>query len=169
MKIAFFLGSFDPPHVGHMHVINRALNEVDIVAVVPTIQNPWKENSTDFELRSKMLEDMVEPFGMSVLIQEVEKELEAPYYSYKTLEKLKDIYKNHELYLICGNDVYGEMHNWKNSEWIFQNFNMLPISRNIINISSTTIRNLVKEGKEIYPYVSKGVRSIIKENNLYKI
>lgn len=167
MKIGIFLGSFDPPHIGHMHIINRALRDLDLVVVVPTIQNPWKENTTDFDIRCQMLDYMIEPFGDSVLIQEIERELEPPYYSYKTLEKLKEIYKNDELYLLCGHDVYGEMHNWKNSDWIFKNFIPLQQSRNLIKVSSTDIRNMVKENMEIYPYVSEEVRDIIRGRNLY--
>lgn len=169
MKVGFLLGSFDPPHIGHMHMISMTLQELDLVVVVPAMQNPWKERqSTNFELRCQMLEDITKPFGDSVIIQDLEKDLEPPYYSYKTLEKLKEIYNKDSLFIICGHDVYGEMHKWNNAKWIFENFIQFPVSRNIINISSTNIRNKVAEYKEIYPYTSEGVRTIINNNNLYK-
>jgi nicotinic acid mononucleotide adenylyltransferase len=60
------------------------------------------------------------------------------------------------------------MHNWMNSEWIFQHFKALPVSRNIIPISSTLVRNKANLGLELYPYVSKDVKQIIKENKLYE-
>ena len=37
-----------------------------------------------------------------------------------------------------------------------------------MDISSTIVRQLVKEGKEPYPYVTESVSEIIKQNNLYK-
>lgn len=73
MKVAFFLGSFDPPHIGHGYVVSKALESMDFVVVVPTMQNPWKERkSTDFELRCQMCEKTFLPLGESVLINDIE-------------------------------------------------------------------------------------------------
>lgn len=169
MKIAFFLGSFDPPHIGHAYAASRALEEMDFVVVVPTMQNPWKENkATDFEIRCKMCEETFKPISESILISEVEKELEPPYYSYKTLKNLKEIWNSAELYLICGSDVYDEIKDWKNSEWILENFKLLPISRDIVTISSSQIRDTVKNDESISFLVTHNVEKIINKNNLYK-
>ena len=169
MKIGYFLGSFDPPHMGHMHLIAQALSKVDLVVLVPTMQNPWKEEkATDFELRVKMCEKAIEPFGDRVKVFSIESELEPPYYSYKTLKKINETRQNDELYILCGTDVYGEMHKWMNSEWIFQNFIPLPTSRSIIPLSSTIVRQNAEKGLELYPYVTKDVKQIIKENKLYE-
>ncbi len=42
MKIALYLGSFNPFHNGHLKVIQQALNDfkIDKVVIVPTMQNP---------------------------------------------------------------------------------------------------------------------------------
>jgi nicotinic acid mononucleotide adenylyltransferase len=115
-----------------------------------------------------MCEKAIEPFGDKVKVFSIESELEPPYYSYKTLKKINETRENDDLYILCGNDVYGEMHNWMNSEWIFQHFKALPVSRNIIPISSTLVRNKAKLNLELYPYVPKDVKQIIKENKLYE-
>lgn len=49
-KIGFLMGSFDPIHIGHLFMASEALNKniVDEVVFVPTFQNPWKPQSTDF-------------------------------------------------------------------------------------------------------------------------
>lgn len=108
--------------------------------------------------------------GESVLISDIEKTLEPPYYSYKTLKNLKEIWNSVELYLICGSDVYDEIKNWKNSEWILENFKLLPISRDIVTISSSQIREMVKndETQHLSFLVTHNVEKIINENNLYK-
>lgn len=171
MKVAFFLGSFDPPHIGHGFVVSKALESMDFVVVVPAMQNPWKERkSTDFELRCQMCEKTFLPLGESVLINDIEKTLEAPYYSYKTLKNLKEIWNSAELYLICGSDVYDEIKNWKNSEWILENFKLLPISRDIVTVSSSQIREMVKndETQHLSFLVTHNVEKMINENNLYK-
>ena len=45
MKIALYLGSFNPFHNGHLEVVKTALNDfkMDKVIIVPTMQNPWKK------------------------------------------------------------------------------------------------------------------------------
>ena len=47
MKVGLLLGSFDPIHIGHVHMATEALNRglVDQVFFVPTMQNPWKEHN----------------------------------------------------------------------------------------------------------------------------
>ena len=41
MKIALYLGSFNPFHKGHLEVVKTALNDfkMDRVVIVPTMQN----------------------------------------------------------------------------------------------------------------------------------
>ena len=45
MKIALYLGSFNPFHNGHLEVVKTALTDFKMngVIIVPTMQNPWKE------------------------------------------------------------------------------------------------------------------------------
>ena len=45
MKIALYLGSFNPFHNGHLEAIKTALKDfkMDRVIIVPTMQNPWKK------------------------------------------------------------------------------------------------------------------------------
>ena len=168
MKVAFFLGSFDPPHIGHAYVVSNALETMDFVVVVPTMQNPWKERkSTDFETRCQMCEETFLQLGDYVLISDIEKDLEPPYYSYKTLKKLKEVWNSAELYIICGEDVYDEIKEWKNSEWILENFKLLPVSRDVVSISSSKIRELIKNKEDTYPFIKDEVKQIIKTNGLY--
>ena len=56
MKIGLLLGSFDPIHMGHLYMAVSVLNEslVDEVILVPSIQNPWKTESSDFRHRCFM-------------------------------------------------------------------------------------------------------------------
>lgn len=46
-KIALFGGSFDPPHVGHVAVVEKALQQLDIekLFIVPAYLNPFKSHA----------------------------------------------------------------------------------------------------------------------------
>ena len=46
MKIYFFGGSFDPPHLGHLKIIETCLNRFDMAhfILIPANQSPLKKN-----------------------------------------------------------------------------------------------------------------------------
>lgn len=49
MNIGVYLGSFNPPHIGHLNCLYQALDTkvIDKVLVVPAFKNPWKSKPTD--------------------------------------------------------------------------------------------------------------------------
>ena len=59
MKIALYLGSFNPFHNGHLKVIKQAIKDfkMDKVVIVPTMQNPWKKKKVlDIDKRIKIID-----------------------------------------------------------------------------------------------------------------
>ena len=65
MKIALYLGSFNPFHSGHLEVVTKYLNlengfYVDKVVIVPTMQNPWKKDKVlDIDKRIEIIYETV--------------------------------------------------------------------------------------------------------------
>lgn len=179
-KIGFLLGSFDPVHIGHLCMATEALNLnlVNKVIFVPSFQNPWKEKSVDFRHRCAML-TRATAYIPNCSVSEVEKLLNSPYYSYNTLKVLKEQYRNDELYLIVGADVASEIKNWYQGEWILKNYKLLIVNRHgylynghidiqrTINISSTDLRNMYQNGKQVYPLIPKEVDDYIKKYKIY--
>ena len=58
MKIALYLGSFNPFHNGHLEVVRTALKDfkMDKVIIVPTMQNSWKkEKVLDIDKRIEII------------------------------------------------------------------------------------------------------------------
>ena len=58
MKIALYLGSFNPFHNGHLKCVKIALKDfkMDKVVIVPTMQNPWKkEKALDIDKRVEII------------------------------------------------------------------------------------------------------------------
>lgn len=180
-KLGLLLGSFDPIHIGHIYMATQALNLklVDDVLFIPAFQNPWKENSTSFWTRCHMVDlalSDLEHCDKST----IESELNPPYYSYNTLIKIKEYYSEYDLYLIVGEDIISEIQNWYRGDWILENFKLIVVSRpnceynnkvdipKTINISSTEIRNMYKEGKQVYPLVPKIVNDYIKQYKIYE-
>ena len=69
MKIALYLGSFNPFHNGHLKVIQQALSDfkMDKVVIVPTMQNPWKKKKVlDIDKRIKIIDISVNSSSITV-------------------------------------------------------------------------------------------------------
>lgn len=181
MKVGFLLGSFDPIHMGHLHMASASLNAglVDEVVFVPSVQNPWKENSTDFRNRCFMISLAIDDMEHCSL-SSIDYRNTEPYYSVNTLKMLQEEYPEDELYLIVGSDIVNDIKNWHEGQWILDNFKLIVVARNgcknldliditkTLEVSSTEIRELAKEKKQIYPLVPKVVSQYIKRFNLYK-
>jgi nicotinate-nucleotide adenylyltransferase len=179
MKVGFLLGSFDPIHMGHLHMAAAVLNceLVDEVVFVPSVQNPWKTDSTDFRNRCFMIQLAIDDMERCSL-SSIDYRNTEPYYSVNTLKMLQEEYPEDELYLIVGADIVNSIKDWHEGEWILENFNLITIARQgseaeavikkTINVSSTEIRTLISDGKQIYPLVPKVIAQYIKRYNLYK-
>ena len=181
MKVGFLLGTFDPIHMGHLYMITSALNDnlVDEVVVVPTVQNVWKDHkATDFHHRCFMAHLAIDNCTTS----SIDYYTPEPHYSYQTLQLLKEEYPDEELYLIVGADIVDDIANWKEGEWILNNFKLIVVNRIgsqfkakvdgyiscTFDVSSTMISYLVKDNKQIYPIVPKAISQYIHRFNLYK-
>ena len=180
MKIAFYLGSFNPFHNGHLKVIETAFarDNVDKVVIVPTMQSPWKYNKVlDLYSRCNIINLSIVPLlgkygNNSVSIDLIERELESPYYSYKTLSRLKEEYNingDNNLYILCGQDTIDSIPRWKEGEKIIKEWEFLVVDRPEGSISSSEIRKLVKECKDISPYVHNRVKDMIKRYYFYEV
>ena len=183
-KLGLFFGSFDPIHNGHQVIAKKALEFVDIVMFIVAKQNPFKDKSKAcFSDRYEMCrqacfwEDKMMPVDF-------EQNLSGK--TWDTLEYIKKVYTNAELYIICGDDTYFDIENWYYGEEILENYKFLIFKRDyqkcitlrdnaqILNVigfdkfSSTLVRQLIEEKSGLVQYyIQPRVCKYIKENNLY--
>ena len=178
MKIALYLGSFNPFHNGHLEVVKTALTDfkMDKVVIVPAMQNPWKKKKVlDIDTRKFIIYWSIEfnqDFDIiinwqrgipSVYIDLIEKELIPPYYSYATLHALKNKYCNDEIFVLCGEDTIKDIPNWMHGGTIIQDYDFLVVDRPEGTISSTYIKEKIKNNETISDYVSPNVVDLIKK------
>ena len=162
MKIALYLGSFNPFHNGHLKVIRTGLEDfgMDKVIIVPTMQNPWKEEKVlDIDKRIRILRfQLQEVFfpkqWLKVGIDNIEKFLTPPYYSYATLHALKNKYCNDEIFVLCGEDTIKDIPNWMNGGQIIIDYDFLIVDRPKNSISSSSIREMLRTRNKMGAYYS---------------
>ncbi|HMR06062.1 MAG TPA: nicotinate-nicotinamide nucleotide adenylyltransferase [Polyangiaceae bacterium] len=113
MRVAFFGGSFNPPHVAHVlactYVISTGLAEQ--VLVVPVYQHPFDKPLAPFEDRLTMAQLAV-GWIPGVEVSAVERELEAPSLTLNTLQHLSREHPSWSMRLMVGSDVLFEAQKW---------------------------------------------------------
>lgn len=119
MRIGLFLGSFNPPHIGHVNIVREVLNckLVDYVWVIPAYQNPNKnvDTSENFSHRYNMCRSMFDlPYTNVNLVESVVK----PKYTYDLLTHLRKDYPTVDFRWIITDETLMEIINgtWYNSD-----------------------------------------------------
>lgn len=186
-KIGLFLGSFNPIHVGHLFIANKALEQTDIEEVwfVVSPQSPDKVDSDllDIEDRLEMVEWSV-IHSPNMRVCDVEKDLPLPSYTINTLRKLEELNPMDEYSIIMGSDNIMNIGEWTNFSEVRDNYRFICFDRpgyevredkyNVVymdvprmEISATYIREELKSGRDIRFLVPNGVISYIKKNKIY--
>lgn len=162
MKIAFYLGSFNPFHNGHLEVVKTALNDfkMDRVVIVPTMQNPAKkEKAIKMFYRIKIIKEYIkQPLILdkpsTICVDPIEQTLIPPYYSYATLHALKTKYCNDEVFILCGEDTMNSIPDWMHGGKIIEDYDFLVVDRPANAISSTQVREILRTRNKMDAYYS---------------
>lgn len=112
MNIALYGGSFDPPHIGHVRVVEAALAAlpIDRLIIVPAYQNPLKQKVC--ASAHKRLEWLKVLFGdmPKVEISDFEIRQNRSVYTIETVEHFRN--KDGTIYLIIGADNLENLSQW---------------------------------------------------------
>lgn len=196
MKIGILGGSFDPPHLGHLSIAEEVLKKLhlDEVWFVPAFVSPHKLSAPPVEAshRMKMLELMLHDKKHFKAL-DIELKKEKPSYTVDTLKELKKSHPKDEFFLIMGDDQLRVFLSWKDPEEIVKLArlvivrrgeetdiaflkNILPLweaaksgllSTSLYPISSTEIRQLIKDGGDLKGFLTDSVIEYIKDRGLY--
>jgi len=192
MKIGLYFGTFNPIHIGHLIIANHfaEYSGLDQIWMVVTPHNPLKNKQTllDDYQRLQLVFLATEDYP-KIKPSDIEFKLSQPNYTVNTLAHLQDKYPEHEFSLILGEDNLNSLHKWKNQEVILQNHEIYVYPRisselensiyktnpkvhiidaPIVEISSTFIRENIKNKKNVRPLMPEKVWEYIDHNNLYK-
>ena len=188
IRTALFGGTFDPLHNGHLTIARSVLEQglADEIWLLVTPCNPWKkdDNLLDDKLRYDMVAEAVRDME-GICASDYEFNLPKPSYSANTLRRISVDYPDREFIITIGADNWVKFHNWREADYILENYPIIvyprqgyPIDRlsgkttlldcPLMNVSSTQIRQMVKDGMSIDEKVPATVARTIKELNLYR-
>ena len=187
IRTALFGGTFNPLHNGHLAIAQSVLEQglADEVWILITPCNPWKKDQAllDDRLRYDMVAQAVKEMD-GVRASDYEFKLDKPSYTANTLRRISANYPDREFILTIGADNWVKFHNWRESDFILNNYPIIVYPRQgypietlsgnvtllncpLMDISSTQIRQMVHNGTPINELVPASVARTIKEKGLY--
>lgn len=192
MRIAIYGGSFNPMHIGHEKIVDYVLNNLnmDKIIVIPVGIPSHRENNLEqSDTRLKICKEIFKG-NKKIEVSDIEIKSEGKSYTYDTLLKLIDLYgENNEFFEIIGEDSLKSLKTWKNYEELLKickfivfrrkddkniqideeflnNKNIIILENEYYDISSTEIRNMVKNNEDISAFVNKKVKKLIEKEYL---
>ena len=196
--IVVFGGSFNPPLNSHFSLAEQIISEyknVEKVIFVPVSEKYEKEGLLNNKYRYEMLKcvcDKNEKFEVS----DIELRKERQPFTIETLDRIQEKYQDKTIWFTTGSDNLKELNTWEKSDELVKKFKVLVLERDddcleeIINnnkflkenensfvkvknnirssLSSSFVREKIREGKSIRYFTPDEVYSYIKTNNLFK-
>lgn len=192
-KILIFGGTFNPIHNGHLILAENSINEegFDKVVFIPTM-NPYYKDTLDFDTRLKMLKMAIKD-NDKFAYSSIEKKYNLEGKLYLILEKISNL-SDDDVTILIGSDSLMNLDWWYKIDEILKKYKILVLRRDdedetiemkineykekygadikVLNnkrveISSSMIREMIKEGKSIKYLVTDEVEKFIKDENLY--
>jgi nicotinate-nucleotide adenylyltransferase len=188
--IGLFFGSFNPIHLGHLVIANYMAHYCGLkeVWLVVSPHNPLKQKSglADMYDRLEMARLALEDTE-HIKASDIEFKLPQPSYTIDTLAHLKEKHPEKEFALIMGADNLSSIKKWKNYEVLLANYPIYIYPRPGVDlsqwrdhpsititdtpqmdISSTFIRNAIKNNNNIQFFVPNKVVEFMDSKSLYK-
>ena len=178
-RVGIYGGTFDPIHLGHLHVITQLIekNLVDQLLVVPAGMPLLRENApiaTGQQRRAMCqlaLADLPTEVATKVQVNPIEILRTGPSYAIDTVEAVAQNYPGDTIVLVIGQDAADKLEQWHRIDELRDMVEFLVIGRprfagngvdiGALDVAATTIRQGLSAA------VSSSVAAFIRENNLY--
>jgi len=190
LKTGLLFGSFNPIHIGHLALANyyAEFTDLDQIWFVVTPHNPLKQKASllNDHKRLELVQLAIDDFP-KFKVSKIEFELPQPNYTIHTLAHLNEKYPHDDFVLIMGEDNLDGFEKWKNYQTILEQYqvyvyprkgyntqkhknhpNVKMVDAPVIEISSTFIREALKNKKDIRYFLPSKVWKLIDDYHLYR-
>ena len=175
-KIALFGGSFNPPHLGHLAILNYLLDQsFDEVWVIPVYQHPFGKPLAPFDHRFHMLTLLCHHLNKhhyQILTLEKDSQKQ-PNYTIDTVKTLKSSYPTYHFTIVIGSDQEVELQKWHHIEDLKKEADFFVLPRQgyhtsfLPNVSSSEIREKLKNQEDISAFTTAEIKKYLIEKRVY--
>ena len=186
-NIALFGGTFDPVHLGHIHIAEAARNALalDQVRFLPCRISPHKSGTapTAAADRLKMLELATAEMPWAV-VDDFETRRDGPSFSWQTAEAMRARFADARLFWIMGTDQWDVLPTWAQPQRLAACVEFIVFARGnppkprsgyVMHVvagshpaSATAIREAIAAGEPNHPWLDPAVARWIHARGLYR-
>lgn len=186
-RIALFGGTFDPVHLGHLSMAQRAHDQLSLgeVRFLPCRVSPHKQQlpPSPAEARLQMLRLATEDQPWAV-VDDSELHREGPSYSWRTAEDMQQRFPDSRLFWIMGSDQWEVLETWDQPERLAELVEFIVVARggtprprpgclmhvltDVHPASASEIRVQLGRGSLGHPWLDPRVADYITANRLYR-
>lgn len=191
MRLGIFGGSFDPPHVGHLLAAVDAFEalSLDTLIFVPAAVQPLKAGMAAASAHHRLaMVRLLIGADPRFAVDSVEIDRAGLSYTVDTLETFAQRFPSAERFFLVGEDAMTAFAAWKAPQQIMRLAQVvilrrpspatadppkapdgtIALSTRLIDVSSTEIRERVRDGKSIRGFVPESVAAFIETERLYR-
>lgn len=190
MRTALFFGSFNPIHVGHLVIATYVVEfgGVDDLWFVVSPHNPLKPKSGLLPVHHRLeMVRLAVGDDRRFRVSDIEKNLPQPSYTATTLAHLIELHPDREFSLVMGGDNLAGFNKWRNAQHIIEHHKLLVYSRPkaaksgfdahpnvhfidapLMEISSTAIREMITDRRDVRHLMPHAAWHYLDEMNLYR-
>lgn len=193
INIVIYAGTFNPIHTGHLIVAEHVRTELNIekVLFIPSFNPPHREKDVLCAYHRLNMVKLATNSNPFFEVSDIEYSCDSKSYTFNTILKLKKLfpdYKN-KFKFVIGSDAFNLINTWYKSDELKDLLDFIVVERpdctskiekveNLdypctslkvpyIEISSSVVRERIKNQKSIKYIVSELVEDYIEKNNLY--
>ncbi len=167
MKIGLLGGSFNPAHLGHLHISKLATKKLRLNQIWWLLNyNPFKEKSAYSSEESRLQAcETITKNDPQIKVKNIFSEC---IYTYDLVKKIKKKYPNCQFYWIMGADNLDKFHQWENFDRLIKEIEVVVFSRQeyLKKARETKALQLYFAKKK---YAKKIDKKIVKKKTLPKI
>lgn len=193
MSICIFSGTFNPIHNAHLQMAEFILSNYnfDKILFIPAYKPPHKNYDDKMSKHRYNMVKLAIADNSRFDISDIEYKNDRKSYTYLTILELKKLYNiKNRISMAIGTDAFKKIETWYEAEKLKDLAEFIVFTREreavdfsdlakkgycfkcanmqFLDISSTNLREKIKNGEDISEFVSEKVKEYIKENELYR-
>ncbi len=146
-RIAFYGGSFDPPHNGHLTIARRLIDlfDLDEFNLIPAFHAPHKANKPTSALRRFAMLSLATNNEAKIKVSTIELDAPEQPFTFETQTKLKNEFSDAQIFFIIGADSWKDIKTWREWQTVLTLTNIVVVTRPKFEIEFAHVTDEIRQ------------------------